>query len=155
MAKLELKVTGLKEVEAALKTLPARVAKKVLRQAMRKGQKIVQAEVKALAPVRTGATRKAVKVRAGKRKKDTVRINVQIGKGDYKGATYYAAFPEYGTKGSGRKGKHGTEGAQTGRGGQRAQHYMKRAFEAAGQRAADTTMEAIVAGIENEATKKG
>jgi HK97 gp10 family phage protein len=149
-----LKITGLKEIDKALATLEPRVAKKVIRQAMRQGQKIVQAEVKALAPVRSGATRKAVKVRVGKRKKDAIRVNVQIGQGDYKGDQFYAAFPEYGTKPSGRGGKRKSEGAASGHGGQKAQHYMRRAFQTVGERAKEVAMQAIVQGVEQEATKK-
>jgi len=59
--------------------------------------KIVASRVKALVPVDSGLTRSSVKVRAAKRSRKGFGINVQIGEGDYKGETFYAAFVEYGT----------------------------------------------------------
>jgi HK97 gp10 family phage protein len=73
-------ITGLPSLDRKLKALEPRVAKKVVRQALRKGAKRVQARVKQLAPKGpTGQTRKAVKVRAFKRsRKGTIGVKVRI-----------------------------------------------------------------------------
>ena len=107
--------------------------------------KVIQAAARDHAP--TGATsmvKQNIKIRAGKRKKDRIAINVQIGEGDFQGKEFYGAFPEYGTKGSGR-------GAKDHKGGQPAQHFMQRAFEEKGQDALDLMMREIKDGIEKQA----
>lgn len=94
---ISFSILGVDPVKRALKLLPKRVAKKVIHQAMRPAMKEVAAKVKELVPVDTGLTRHSVKVRAAKRSRKGFGINVQIGEGDYKGQTFYAAFVEYGT----------------------------------------------------------
>lgn len=91
-------ITGLRGVNRALKALPPAVAKKVIRQSVRQALKPVRDAVKQEAPVDTGVLIKAIKVRAGKRKKDRISMAVRIGKGDFVGDQYYAAFQEFGTK---------------------------------------------------------
>lgn len=127
-------ITGLDDIDRKLRTLEPRVAKKVLRQAMRKAMKRVQTMVKELAPERSGELKRAIKVRAARRtRKKQIRINVRIGKGDFKGDTYYGAMVEYGTK------------------KQQGQHFMETAFKLAGARAREDAIEAITQGIEEQA----
>jgi HK97 gp10 family phage protein len=92
-----LQVAGVDPVKAAFKMLPKTMARKVVRQAMRAAMKTVAQETKANAPVDSGLTRRAVKTKAAKRSKKTFGVNVEIGEGNYKGETFYAAFVEYGT----------------------------------------------------------
>jgi HK97 gp10 family phage protein len=141
------KITGIKELDTALKQLEPKLQKKVLRQAMRESLKPVRSAVKAEAPVgETGDLAKSVKIKSGKRKKDTIRLNVQIGAGDFKGATYYAAFVEYGHHiGSRKLGDARTL--------QPANDYMKRAFDQTKEQARETARRLILAGIEREASK--
>lgn len=120
---LRFTLLGRSQVERVLEELPAKSAKKVLRQAMRKAMKPVAAQVKANAPVRSGATRKAVKVRAAKVGRKALGIDVTVGAGDYKGDTFAAAFVEYGT---GERTKAST-GQAVGR--VEARRFMHRAFE--------------------------
>lgn len=90
-------LTGVKAIDKALKQLTPALAKKAIRQGMRVALKPVQSEVKRRAPVRTGRTRKAVKIRAGKsRKKGSINLKVVIGKGDFTGDQFYASFQEFG-----------------------------------------------------------
>jgi HK97 gp10 family phage protein len=58
-------VRGLKEINAFLQQLPAKIEKNVLRGGLRAGARVVQAEVKATAPVATGQLRDGVKVSTG------------------------------------------------------------------------------------------
>lgn len=68
---------------------------------MRAGAKYILGIAKQLAPKDTGALAKALKVRAGKRKKDHIRINIVSAKNQgsnmNSGDMYYGAFVEYGT----------------------------------------------------------
>lgn len=87
----------IREVTRALKELEPKVQKKIVKKAMRKGMKIVQQSAKDHAPVETGTTKDAIKVRAAKLGRKSIGIDVRVGEGEYKGETYYAAFLEYGT----------------------------------------------------------
>lgn len=91
-------IAGEKEITRRLKLLPDRLKKKVLRQAMRASMKPVAAAVRSEVPVLSGLTKASVKVRSIKFKsRNNVGVKVMIGKGDYKGETYYAAFVQFGT----------------------------------------------------------
>lgn len=138
-------ITGIKELDKRLKTLEPRVQKKVLRQAMRAGLKILAAEVKAQVPVDTGATKSQVKVRAVKRRKrGTIELEVQIVATDQLKRTssktgqtvFYPAIVEYGSP------------------GRPANPFMHRAYAAAGESARQETMVRLRAGIEREAQAK-
>lgn len=74
-----MKIKGIKETQNKLKSLPGKLEKKVLRQALRKAAKLMQAEVKQNTPQgETDDLVDAVKVKAGKRKKDTISMAVEI-----------------------------------------------------------------------------
>lgn len=91
-------IEGLKEVQRALNQLESKLQKKAARSAMRAGTKIMAEQVKQNATVLTGATKRAVKVRAFKGlKRGEIGYQVQIGEGDFKGNTFYASFVNYGT----------------------------------------------------------
>ncbi len=64
---------------------------------MRPAMKVVQREAKQNAPVDTGQTKKAIKVRAMRKSRTRFGIETRVGEGDYKGDEYYAAFLEFGT----------------------------------------------------------
>lgn len=92
-----LQLKGFKEFEKRLQELPKRLAKKLLRRALRSGAKVIQAEVKARTPVVSGAGRRSIKVRAAKgKKKGQVAVAVQTSAGDFKGEQFYMSFLEYG-----------------------------------------------------------
>lgn len=90
-------VTGIKSIDQALAKLEPKVKKKMVKRAMRPAMKPILKAAKSNAPVDTGATKRAIKIRAAKRSRTTMGIDVRIGEGDYKGEQYYAAFVEYGT----------------------------------------------------------
>ncbi|WP_254510418.1 HK97-gp10 family putative phage morphogenesis protein [Anatilimnocola floriformis] len=87
-----------KKLEKELKQFDKKVQKKTLMRNMRKGMKIIKAEVEEQAPVgETGALADSVKIKAGRKSRTSASIKVQIGEGDFKGETWYAAAVEYGT----------------------------------------------------------
>src|SRR3954447_12368252 len=88
---------GAKELISKLKTLEPRIERKLLRQALRAGAKVIQAEAQARVPVKTGRGRKGIKVRAMSRmKRGTVGVKVQTSEGDYQGDEFYLSFIERG-----------------------------------------------------------
>ena len=125
-------IQGAVEISKALRKLPERIAKKVVRQSIREGLKPVKNAVRTEAPYLTGRTKKAVKIKAWKRKKWRIGASVRIGAGDYLGETYYAAFVQYGTV---RRA---------------ADPFMTRAYEQTGDRAKAETMRLIREGTERE-----
>lgn len=135
-------VTGIKGLDKALKALPAKIEKKVLRQAMRKGVKPIQAAAKANVPVRSGTLKKAIKVRAMKRKKDRLGVLVIVGQGDFKGETFYGAMIEYGHF----AGKRGTPDRKF----VEAKPFMRPAFETNKEAVGKETVRLIREGVENE-----
>lgn len=138
-------VTGVKEIDRRLKTLPLRVQKKIVRKGMRAGLKVMAAEVKQEVPVLTGLTRSAVKVRAVKRRKrNSIELEVSIS-GKVEGLTvtprgggkpaFYPAVIEYG------------------RSDMEANPFMLRAYDNKAVESRNTTMKLIRDGVEDEATK--
>ena len=146
-----IKITGVKEVNAALSELVKKVQRKVISKAVRAGAKPIQAKAKTLAPIKTKILQKSIKVRVskyvGKRKKKRgeVAINVQTGKGDYKGDTFYGAFQEFGWK----AGKRGSENRTEIPG----KHYLENAYKAERDAAVRAIVDELKRGVE-EATKE-
>lgn len=128
-----LTIRGATEIRRALRTLEPKLANRVIRQALRKAQKPIAAETKALAPVDEGTLRSAVKVRAMRRKRGRIGVIVIIGQGDFKGKTFYGAMKELGTKFA------------------KALHFMKRAFQSRQAQALEIVQSEIAQGIEREA----
>ena len=132
---VKVTITGDKELINSLKKLPKLVARKCLRQAMRPAMKLVQTAAKNNAPVKTGLTQKAIKVRALRRSTKFIGIDVQIGEGDYKGKTFYGAFLEYGTKERFHKAGKGQTMVAAGYGKIEPHEFMKDAYKSVGETA--------------------
>jgi HK97 gp10 family phage protein len=98
-----LKVSGGRELDAALRALDRKVSGKLSRQAMRAGAKVALPEVRKRAPKASGAMAASFKVRAGKRRKGRIAYQVQTKAGDYKGDTFYGAFVSFGHRAGPRK----------------------------------------------------
>lgn len=126
-------ITGVPEIDRKLRTLEPRLQKKVVRQAMRAGMKLVESAARALAPRDSGQLAAGIKTRAARARRGTITIEVRVGEGDFKGETFYGGFQEYGTK-------H-----------QPAHAFMKPAFETKGEAARDATLSELLAGILREA----
>lgn len=73
-------------------------AKKALRNGLRAGAKITTAAARAVAPVRTGQLRRAIRTKAAKRSRRYIGVKTMIGEGYFKGETFYGAFVEFGWK---------------------------------------------------------
>lgn len=93
-------VTGDKELDRRLRSLPPKVLKKLARRAVRPAAKEVLARAIDEVPVDTGDLEDSLKVRALKRSrknKDKVGSRVVTGEGFFKGDQYYGGFVEFGT----------------------------------------------------------
>ncbi len=137
-------IIGRRAIARAFKTLPKQVAKKVVRQGLRKGAKYLKAAVILNAPHRTGATEHAVRVAAAKRSRGALGVDVKIGEGDFLGKTFAAAFVEYGSEERRTKAGHY-------RGKVVARRFMFRAQESAGPTARRLAQAEIGRGILREA----
>lgn len=131
-------ITGIRDIDRKLRTLEPRVQKKYVRQAIRAGLKTVATAVKSEAPVESGLTKSAVKVRAvKKRKRTSIELEVMI---DSKtpgllvtrtaSKAFYPSIVTY-----------------------IRNNFMQRAFESSGESARQTAITHLRAGIEAEASK--
>src|SRR4051812_6719809 len=91
-----VRVEGMKELAAKLDDLESKVVRKVTSQALRAGAKVTLAAAMSTMPVKSGALRGSLKVRAGRYKKGFVSISVGIGKQWFTGDQFYGAFVEFG-----------------------------------------------------------
>lgn len=133
-------ITGIRRIDKKLKLLPLKVQKKVVRQSMRKGMKIVLSEVKSEAPVDSGVLKSNLALRARKRKKrGTIELEVRIKANDETKKTskagktvFYPAIVEYG---------HGNAPPNP---------FMRRAYTQSGRAARDETLQALLDGVNRE-----
>jgi HK97 gp10 family phage protein len=95
----KITIDGLEQTMKALRGLDAKVAKPILRKQMRAGCYVFLKEAKANCPVRTGALRDSLVVRAGRRSRRFFSINVATGVGgkSFTGKFWYGAMQEFGT----------------------------------------------------------
>lgn len=147
------KLEGAQELLARLKVLPSKMPKKIFKKALRAGAKIVLAEAKKNAPVKTGALRKSLKVRAGRAGKNRVSMLVSTRRGDFKGNEFYGAFQEFGWKAGKRKGKHGRAFAGDKRKKIEGKHYIERAYDSKKKAATDAVIAELRAGLDAEAAR--
>jgi HK97 gp10 family phage protein len=140
---MNITIKGSKAIERAFRELPSKLARKAIRQGLRAGAKIVRDGAVADAPEDTGLTRKAIKVRSGRSRKNRFSMAVIIGKGNYKGATFYGAFQEFGWETGSRKSPNRREVP--------GKHFMRRAMESKRDAAESAILETIADGIEREA----
>ena len=125
-----LVVTGVPQLDRALRGLTPALAKKVIRGAIRRSLKPVRSAVVAAVPKgETGKLRKAVKIRSAGGKRGVVGLAVSVGAKDFAGEAFYGLMVEYGTK------------------RQRAQRNMKRAFDATKDRAERQVGKEVKAGV--------
>jgi len=88
------KETGFDELDRAVQLLPERVAARVLKNAVRAAARVIVKVAKQNAPKKTGDLKKAIAVKAGKVKDDTVFAYVVI----KKEKAWYGFLVEWGTK---------------------------------------------------------
>ena len=148
MSKVRVQVEGLKELDAKLKDFDGKLAKTIVKRALRAGAKVTLTSARALAPQKTGRLRSAIKVMAGKSRKGYVSITVGIGKKWFEGDEFYAAFQEFGWK-SGRRGLGDKRKANPG------EHYVEGAFDETKHAAVARITEVLREQIEKELRKSG
>jgi len=146
-----IQVVGDKELIAKLDRLEKRDARRVLRRAHRAAAKQILPKARGLAPVlrrqkgrvqrhAPGLLRRAIRVRAAKRSRKFIGAVVTIGKGFFKGETFYGGFQEWGWR---------TRRGRTIAG----KLFMEEAAKRAGPGAAQRAIQMIKQGIEQAATR--
>lgn len=141
MAKaMSVKVEGLPQLIKALTAFEKKVMNKGLKKCFRDGSKVIAKAVKDETPKgQSGFLRKAIKVRAAKRKKNRIGVNVQIGEGNFKGDSFYGGFVEFGTKTADGKVKI------------KGRRFMKKGFDKSKDAAAAAMVESLRESIANAA----
>ncbi len=138
-ANVSVTVSGDKAVIRALEALPKRVRNKVVRQAVRKGMKLMKERVAANMPVDTGIARSSLVVRVSKmQKRGVVMLDVLYDTEKLARSFtehFYPATIEYGAVSQNRK----------------PVAPMRRAFDEEAQSIKDAAMREIAAGAEREA----
>lgn len=136
--KASFKLLGAKEINRALKQLSEEAGKRVVKREMRKAIKPIYQRTLEKAPLgMTSQTISALKIK-GYHKKGRIKFVVQVGKGDFKGDTYYAAFYHKGTK------------KKDGSPKMIPRPWMKEAFDETKDAATTNAEKLILAGIEKE-----
>ena len=144
-----IQLVGDKELLAKLERLDRKDSRRAISRATRAAAKRIQPVAKRLAPKRTGALRRAIRVRAADKKlKRALRLPARkyigavcrIGKGFFKGETFYGGFVEWGWK---------TRGGRVIPG----KLFMQRAAEKEGLAAANEATEIVRQEIEAAATR--
>ena len=92
---VEGKWEGMDETKKMLDSLGTKFARSATRKALRAGAKIVQRALIAAAPVDSGTTKAAIKVRAGKRSRSKISVLCLISSLLFK-RPFYAGFANYG-----------------------------------------------------------
>jgi len=124
---MKVTVKGVDKVNKKLDSLKKKVLKKAIRKGSRAGAKIVQSKARDLAPVKTGALKKGLKVRALPRSRRYVGTMVRLAD---TGEVFYGAFVDLGT--------HRIE----------ARHFLKQAADDEKERAINTALAIIKKVIE-------
>ncbi len=103
MSFINISLLGDKALQRKLDALPNKLAKKVMRQALREGARPVLASAKANAPVLTGRMKKSLKLRAMKARRGNFGVVIMTGTReqlgiDPKDKSYYPFAVEFGFK---------------------------------------------------------
>jgi HK97 gp10 family phage protein len=166
-------IAGLSELHKLLQELPSKVEGNIMRGALRAGQKVVEAEVKARVPVDDGDLRDSVRIRFHSRSQKFGWVRMHLTAGSAK--AWYARLVEYGTAsyytGHGKSVGRPYEIKPTRREGAlyfggvirekvihpgiRPQSYMRSGFDAAQQPALDAVVAYLRMRIPKEFKKAG
>lgn len=126
-----VRLVGAASLDKLLEGLPKKVANKILRDALRKAGKIVQAEAKARAPVDEGELKRSITVRKGKRKrKGSQSVVIFPDQNKFKD-DFHGPYVEYGTSDT------------------PAQPFMRPAFEATKDQALAIVRSDVIAGVQS------
>lgn len=119
-----IRITGDRALIAKFHRLARVDAKRVLRKATREASKVILPMARKLAPKRTGALRKAIRVRATKRSRVYIGARVVVGKEWFTGEQFYGGFQEWGW----RTGKRGASKRRPVPG----KHFLQQAYDQGG-----------------------
>ncbi len=146
-----IEVEGLEELVSALKQLPEKLERQVLRRAIKTAALPMLARAKELCPVETGRLRDSLRLRMRANKKKGVAALIEIGPGAFKGDTYYGAMVELGHK-TGRRPRSALEAFRqefTGSRKQVAAHpFLRPAFDSMREQVAAAAIDGIGVGLE-------
>src|SRR5437660_46187 len=130
MASQSITIRGLTEVSQAFKQMDRKTAIKVIRKSFRRALTPLKSRYAELAPKKTGALASSAKILSGGVRRGLIRVRLVIGKGAYRGDTFYGSFQELGWKVGSRK-----------LGDKRkkviAKHFLRQTYEEGGQQASD------------------
>lgn len=137
-------INGFEELNKRLEQLEAYAYKDVIGKACKKGAEIHLNEAKTLVPERTGATKRAMRVRAGRSKSGFTYYSA-VGKRWFQGDEFYGAFQEFGWKHGGRLGRKNPKKKVI-----PGEHYMEYAFQSIKNQALKTMLDEIRNGLIRE-----
>lgn len=154
----EFRFEGLADLERRLTELPTKLAKNIMRGALRAGAGMFRAEARARVPVDSGALRASIRVSA-RLKGTEVTARVTAGGRSRKGDAYYAHMIEFGTKAhriGPKNAKALVINGQVMRGeinhpGASARPFMRPAFDGRAQQAVGTVAKYIADRLAKEA----
>ena len=136
-------VTGIRSIDRKLRGLESKVQKKVLRQSMRAGLKIMQAEMKSQVPVDSGLTKANIKIRAlRKRKRNEVALEVRV-----------ASAPGLIKQGAGDRPFFYPAGIEFGDSERQPNPFGRRSYASKAEASRDKTMMDMKNGVEREAKR--
>jgi len=94
-----LKVEGVRELNRRLETLPVKIQRKIVRQALRDGAKVIREEARRRVPVDTGRLRRTLTQRKGKARRGSYSVVVTHNWKRYAGTIpFYGGYVEHGTR---------------------------------------------------------
>jgi HK97 gp10 family phage protein len=129
------KIEGLDETRKALEELGPKAEKRVIRQGLRIGAKVVLEAARGEAPERSGVLKRNIKIRSGRGSKGKIVLTVGVADKDFKGPTFYAGFVLFGSfVGSRQLGDK--------RHFRPANNFLQRAFDETKEQAVAATTEA-------------
>lgn len=112
-----LVVTGHKQIDAKLASLPVTMQKRALRPVMRSGAKTIQRGAKRYAPKDSGRLKRSIKVRSLKRSRKRIGVGISAGS-EFAGGgelPWYAVFVEFGVQDDGATNRKTKGGKNRGR----------------------------------------
>lgn len=127
-----LKAVGFRQAIRNLRTLGPRVQRNQLKRAAHAMAEVLEREVEARTPVKTGVLKGHVKVHDLPSTGRTARSEVSVSRQDFGGTSWYGAAEEYGTS------------------RQQGAHAMGRAIATASDKALRAGGQVLLAGIERE-----
>ncbi len=155
-----MKIEGLGKIDAALRELEKKMERKIVRQAVRAGAKIAQAEIKTSAPEKSGVLKRSVTVRARKkRRRGEFSMNVLLDTRKYPQLVSYSTGSRSSLKTHKLTGKRyfypaALEYGTTKNPNIKTKGWMRKAWDRKKRTALAMVLRKMRSGIEREAQKR-